>query len=210
MRDKVYPLMREATGVNLSDCYASVNYYIETTGKPDQYMNSIYINQGASILLAPPLEGRQLLHTIAECGGALDESIFHGLILNYVFDRLELRLQGYFVTQEEAQSQIAALSGATTYSYGDELREQCQSLLHSYLVLSYFLLDAQSVPIVYQSTINPASYYEPPENLKYVWGYDATKVESLLETLAWYYEIEIYIPDCGYEVQLAGKSAFNP
>jgi hypothetical protein len=92
-RDEIYPHLREITGTSLSKCY-DVIYYTIIPGSPRSgaggiaNRNRINYDQRYSVDITYPGDIHELLHSINQCDGALDEPVFHGAIINAVYARL--------------------------------------------------------------------------------------------------------------------------
>ncbi len=205
-RDQVYPIFREVTGVSLSKCYKSIHYIILPTDPGPgaggiSAGDTITYNQKYSIDLPHRYDVHELLHSISSCAGALDVHVFHGMILNYVYDRLGVHDPGYFDDRTSdnltigVELQLEAIKTAS----GQELANQCRGLLTRKTTIAYFDLGGQSVQSLYRSTIRPPEIVTAPNpKLVAVWVGYAEQVEALLETLEQDYGYSIDVPECGY------------
>jgi hypothetical protein len=205
-RDQVYPIFREVTGVSLSKCYKEIRYVILPTDPMSgaggiSSGDTITYNQAYSIDLPHRYDAHELLHTISSCTGALDMHVFHGLVMNYVYDRLGIHDPGYFEDRSSDMLTTALdhdLEKVKTAS-GQELIDSCKGILINKVSNAFFDLGPSSVQSLYQSTIAPLKIAIPPSpNLVAIWGTAAEQIESLLETLEQDYKYNIDIPECGY------------
>jgi hypothetical protein len=208
-RDQVYPILREITGVSLSKCYESVHYIILTTdpgptagGISDG--DTITYNEKYSIDLPHRYDVHELLHSISTCAGALDSHIFHGMIMNYVYDRLGVHEAGYFsaLSSNDLTVGLDTLLEKVKTASGTDLDNACMGILMRKMTILYFTLDAQSIQQLYRSTIPPLKITTPPNSkLVSVWNWKTNQVdqvEALLEMLkqSGYYFTNV--PECGY------------
>jgi len=205
-RDQVYPIYREITGISLSKCYKSINYIILPTdplpgagGISDG--GTITYNQSYSIDLPHQQDVHELLHTISRCAKALDDHVLHGLMMNYVYDRMGIHDSGYFLNKNSEDFTVnlpMLIEKAKTVSGGD-LKNICRGILASKTTLAFFVLGKDVAKPIYESTFSPPKLATPPNpKLTSIWGSEADQVEALLETLKQNYKYEINIPECGY------------
>ncbi|HTX91265.1 MAG TPA: hypothetical protein VMC09_08615 [Anaerolineales bacterium] len=207
-RDQVYPILREVTGVSLSKCYQSIHYIILDTdpvqgGGGISAGDTITLNRRYSIDLPHRYDVHELLHSASTCAGALDQHIFHGMIMNYVYDRLGVHDPGYLVDKSSSDltdglnSQLESVKTAS----GTDLVNACKGILARKMTLLFFSLDEQSIRQLYRSTIPPLKVAAAPNaKLVEIWGSKAKaeQVEALLETLKQEEQISFDVPECGY------------
>jgi hypothetical protein len=205
-RDQVYPIYREVTGVSLSKCYKSIKYVIlpKDPGAGAGGLSggdTITYNQKYSIDLRHHYDVHEILHSISTCAKALDNHVFHGLVMNYVYDQLGVHDAGYFTdkTSQDLTTNLDFLLKKAKTASGADLKDACRGILMRKTTLLYFDLGAKSVQKLYQSTIKPLKITAPPNpKLVSVWGKDAEQVEALLETLKQDYQYNLDVPECGY------------
>ncbi len=205
-RDVSYPILKEVTGVSLSKCYKEMHYIILPTDPASgagglSGGDTITYNKAYSIDLRHRYDVHELLHSISSCARALDGHAFHGLVKNYVYDRLGVHDPGYFDEKSSENLTIGLelnLEKVKTAS-GEELIGNCRGILLRKMTRVFFDLGPQTVAPLYQSTISPSETTTPPNpNLSIVWGKNARQVEVLLETLKQDYKYSIDVPECGY------------
>ncbi len=205
-RDQVYPIYREVTGVSLSKCYKEIHYVILSTD-PGQGAgglsagDTITYNQKYSIDLPHRYDVHELLHSINACTKALDFHVMHGMVMNYVYDRLGVHDLGYFDPRSSDNLTIGLdmqLEKVKTAS-GQDLINNCKGILMRKTTIAFFDLGAQSAQAIYQSTVPPLKIAaQPNSSLVNVWGTAAPQIQALLETLEQDYKYSIDVPKCGY------------
>jgi len=200
-RDEIYPILREITGTSLSSCYKAV-YYKILPGPPSARAggissgNQITYDQRYSVDLEPPHDSHELLHTISQCNGALDNHVFHGAIPNAVYARMGLKLR---IDKGWAFKENNSLLIKIETSSGSDLGEKCRSVLGNQVTVLYFDLGEQAIQRLYQSTISPHPVSQPNKQLVSFWGATrANQVQALLETLRQEYQYKFSVPACGY------------
>lgn len=205
-RDQVYPILREITGVSLSKCYKSIHYIILPTDPGPgagglSGGDTITYNQKYSIDLPHRYDVHEILHSVSTCAKALDGHIFHGMIQNYVYDRLGVHDAGYFDDRSSDNLTIGLdhqLEIVKT-AKPEELFVPCLGILARKTTIAYFELDGQAITSLYQSTINPSKTITPPNpKLVSVWGMQAPQIEALLAAFEQDYKYIIDVPECGY------------
>jgi hypothetical protein len=207
-RDRSYPMERELTGVNLSQCYKEIHYIIlPTDPQPNAGGISagdvITYNQRYSIDLTYPYDTHEILHSISSCAGALDLHIFHGMILNAVYNRFRVYEPGYFEdrTSENLNIILEFLLNDVKTAGGAELANMCIGILSRKMTIAYFDLGEKAVTRLYRSTIKPLKNLAPPNaKMVEVWGGYAQQVEALLERIDQEYKYRLDIPECGFLV----------
>jgi hypothetical protein len=205
-RDIVYPIEREITGVNLSQCYKEIRYII----LPDDPMpgaggissgDVITYNQRYSIDLTYRYDAHEILHSISSCAGALDSHVFHGMIQNAVYNRLGVYAPGYYEARS-AENLNAVLEGVEAEAQkasGANLTNLCIGILMRKMTIAYFDLGEGVITDLYRSTIAPVKNLTPPDARQVeIWGGYAPQVDALLEKLDQDYEYPMDIPACGY------------
>jgi hypothetical protein len=203
-RDQVYPIFREVTGVSLSKCYKEIHYVILPTDPLSgagglSAGDTITYNQAYSIDLPHRYDVHELLHSISSCTGALDLHVFHGLVMNYVYDRLGVHDPGYFQDKLFEGTGPDSLPEKVKTASGQELSDSCKGILIDKVTNAFFDLGPSSAQPLYQSTIAPLEITTPPNpNLVTVWGTAAEQIESLLETMEQDFKYPVDVPECGY------------
>jgi hypothetical protein len=204
-RDVVYPIERELTGVSLSTCFKQIHYVILPTDPGSEagglsFGDTIQLNKAYSIDLSHPYDVHELLHSISTCANALDNHVFHGMIMNAVYDRLGVHDAGFFEDRSSADLNVALtnlLSQAKKAS-GAELTGLCIGILPRKMTLAYFDLGASAITSLYRSTILPVKNDTPPSaELTQVWGGYAPQFEALRETLQRDFTYALDVPECG-------------
>jgi hypothetical protein len=199
-RDEIYPHLREITSTSLSSCYDAV-YYKIISGGPRAgaggitSRNRITYDQRYSVDLDPPYDVHELLHSISQCNGALDEHVFHGAILNAVYVRLGRKP---FYKKESSSENMNRLIKAVETSGGPDLHNKCRAILSEQMTILYFDLGEEAIQKLYRSTISPHPASQPNKQLVNVWGPSATRVQALLEILKREYKYNFSVPGCGY------------
>jgi hypothetical protein len=206
-RDRSYPLLRQITGVSLSDCYQNINYTIlpDDPGKgAGGFSNGpeITYNKTYSIELIHQYDTHELLHSISTCSGALDEHVFHGIIPNAVYARLGVFDAGYFTSSSNLKELNTYLLEKIKTASGEERNDMCRGIFNNELTLAYFQFDKDKAPAainaLYRATINPQPATPPNAVLTSIWNGHAAQVQVLLETLEQQYKVPINVPECGY------------
>jgi hypothetical protein len=205
-RDQVYPIYREVTGVSLSKCYQSIHYVIlsKDPGAGAGGLSggdTITYNQKYSIDLPHRYDVHEILHSINMCTKALDDHVLHGLLMNYVYDRLGVHDAGYFTskTSDDLNFNLDFLLKKVKTASGKDLKDACRGILMRKTTLAYFDLGKESVQKLYQSTIPPLKIATPPNaKLVSIWGAEAEQVEALLETFKQDFQYNLDVPECGY------------
>jgi len=206
-RDRVYPILREMTGVNLSQCYKSIRYVILPTDPAPgvggfSSGDTITYSQEYTIDLKYPYDVHEILHSASHCAGALDLHLFHGFFLNAVYDRLGVHEAGWFhdkFTDDFRLSLERSIAQAGTAS-GDVLVNLCRGILSDKLSLAYLDLGANAFRPLYRSTIPPQKILTPPgTGMTAVWGAYAPATEALVETLRNDFKYTIDVPSCGLQ-----------
>jgi hypothetical protein len=200
----VYPILRQITGVALSDCFDSINYTIipgnvsETAGGQSSGSEITY-SKTYSIDLVHKYDVHELIHSISNCSGALDQHVFHGILQNTVYERLNVLDAGYFESRENAVDLNNYLLEAVKTSTANDLYDQCRGILANSVTIAYFDIDDENAVItLYRATINPQPASSPNEKLAALWGDSASQVQALLDTLEQNYKYLIDAPECGY------------
>lgn len=203
-RDQVYGIMREITGVSLSACYSEVHYTI-LPGDPTSEAgglsggSQITYSQTYSINLPHKYDVHELLHSFSACSVALDDHLFHGLILDAVYARMGVFDSGYFTQASDPVEQNQMLMEQINQASGDELRSACHAALSIHLTNAYFVLGEGAIQALYRSTINPQPVNSPNEKLTSIWTTAAQQIQALLETLRNNFKDPLNIPACGYQ-----------
>jgi len=203
-RDKVYPILREVTGVSLSTCYEEIHYTI-TVDDPAAGAGgfadgaNITFAQTYSVDLPEKYDVHELLHSTSQCSGALDQHVLHGMVMNYVYARLGVLAPGYFVDRVDAVELNDFLLEAVKTSSGSILADQCRGILGNQMTIAYFDLDEGAVATLYRLTTNPQPATVPNGTLVATWGSeDAAKVQALLEALERDFNYPFDVAACGY------------
>lgn len=202
-RDQVYPLLRDITGVSLSACYDSIHYTILPNDPAPGVGGSANANQITyaktySVDLPHRYDVHELLHSISQCTGALDDHIFHGIILNYVYSHLLVRDAGYFTDRSNPVELNDYLLEAITTSSGPAQVDQCRGILANQMTIAYFDVGEGAILRLYHSTIAPEPAVASNQQLAEIWGAAAPKVQALLDTLEQEFKYPIDVPACGY------------
>ena len=204
-RDVVYPIERELTGVNLSRCYKEIHYIILPTDPLPHAGgissgDTITYNQQYSVDLPHRYDVHEILHSISTCARALDAHVFHGMIMNAVYDRLGVHDAGYFEDRSAENLNLALenLQAEAKKAGGTELPNLCLGILMRKMTIAYFDQGSSAITPLYRSTIPPLRKATSPDaKLVDVWGTDARQIEALRETLKQEYKYTIDVPECG-------------
>jgi hypothetical protein len=204
-RDVVYPIERALTGVSLSQCYKEIHYTILPTdpGKEAGGYSTgptITYNQKYSIDLAHRYDVHEILHSISTCARALDAHIFHGMIMNAVFDRLGVHDAGYFVDRSAPDLSVTLenLQTQAKETSGTGLLDLCIGILMRKMTIAYFDLGASAITALYRSTVPPIKNATSPDaKLTAVWAGYAPQIEALRETLKQDFNYSVDAPECG-------------
>jgi hypothetical protein len=204
-RDQVYPILREMTGVSLSQCYKTIRYVI----LPDDPAagvggtssgDTITYSARYSIDLAQQFDVHELLHSASSCAGALDLHLFHGFFLNAAYDRLGAHEASWFNDKGIADLRASldrsiAQAGTAT---GTDLVNVCRGILADHLALAYVDVGVNSFRPLYRSTIPPQKVATGPSaTMTAVWGEHARAVEALIEMLRNEFRYPLDVPACG-------------
>ena len=208
-RDKVYPILRDVTGVSLSKCYKKITYTIVPhleNGELGGLSGGADITYAAEVSIESsiPFDVHELIHSISKCSGALDFHVFHKLLMNYVYDQLNDPRSGAYVVQNESQTtnfQRQLLNDVKTAT-GQDLDLKCFGILANQVEMTYFQKgDKASIQRLYRSSIPPLHLDKQP-NATLISIYDdvpvARQVEAVLEMLKKEYNDSINAPTCGY------------
>jgi hypothetical protein len=205
-RDLVYPIERELTGVNLSQCYKEIRYII----LPDDPRpgaggisagDVITYNQRYSIDLKYRYDAHEILHSLSTCAHALDIHAFHGMIQNAVYERFGVHAPGYFEeqTSENLTVVLENLEAEAKKATGNELTNLCMGILQRRMTLAYFDLGEEAIRTLYQSTIPPVKNITPPDGPQTaIWGGYAPQVDALVETFDTKFKYRLGLDSCGY------------
>jgi len=208
-RDKVYPILRDVTGVSLSKCYSKITYTIVPhldNGELGGNSGGAEITYAAEVSIESsiPFDVHELIHSISDCSGALDAHVFHKLLMNYVYDQLNDPRSGAYVVLNEYQTtnfQRQLLNEAKTAT-GPDLWSKCDGILSNQVEMTYFQKgDIASIQRLYRSTIPPLHLDKQPNaTLLSIWDDTkiASQVEAVLEMLKKDYNDSINAPTCGY------------
>ena len=206
-RDRVYPILRDVTGVSLSKCYASITYSIVPHETNEMYGG---FSDGANISYAEqysldnpiPFDVHELIHSISDCSGALDAHVFHGLLMNYVFDQLHDPVaDSYIVNEHQASNLLRRDITDAKKASSQDLFNQCNGILVNQVAVTFFQKsDKVSIQTFYRATIPPVQLDEQPNaTLISMWGKESAKqVEAVLEMLKKDYNLSLKVPVCGY------------
>jgi hypothetical protein len=205
-RDIVYPMERELTGVSLSQCYKEIRYIIlpEDPRPGAGGISSgdvITYNQRYSIDLDYRYDPHEILHSISGCGRALDLHVFHGMIMNAVYDRLGVSARGYYEARssENLNAGLEAVEAEARNATGANLTNLCIGILMRKMTIAYFDLGEGAITELYRSTIAPFENLTPPDARQVeIWGGYAPQVDALLEKLVQEYKYPLDIPSCGF------------
>jgi hypothetical protein len=205
-QDQVYPILRQVTGVSLSKCYSGMHYILLPTDPApgaggESGGDTISLNEKYSIDLIHPYDVHELLHSISSCARALDTHVFHGMILNYTYDRLGVHDAGFF-TDRSAQDLTIILDhqlNQVKTASGQDWKNLCIGILMRKTTVAYFDLGGQVIQTLYRSTLYPPKTSAAPNpKLVSVWAEQAGQVQALLESLQQNYQYQLDVPECGY------------
>jgi hypothetical protein len=208
-RDKVYPILREVTGISLSKCYSKITYTIVphlANGELGGLSGGADITYAEEVSIdAPiPFDIHEMIHSISKCSGALDFHVFHVLLMNYVYDQLKDPRSGAYVVNNEYQTTFfqRQLLYEVVTATGPDLWNKCDGILSNQVEMTYFQKgDMASIQRLYRSTIPPLHLDKQPNaTLLSIWDDTkvASQVEAVLEMLKKDYNDSINAPKCGY------------
>ncbi len=205
-RDVVYPIERKLTGASLSQCYKEIRYIIlPADPRPGAGGISagdiITYNQRYSIDLDYRYDTHEILHSISSCAGALDIHVFHGMIMNAVYERLGVHAPGYYEARssENLNAAVEGLEKEAREASGADLTNLCIGLLQRKITIAYFDLGEGAIMMLYRSTIAPSAGLTPPDARQVeIWGGYAPQVDALMETLERQFKYRVDLPSCGY------------
>lgn len=189
--------------MSLSACYDSIHYTI-LPGDPapgaggSSNGNQITYSKTYSVDLPHRYDVHELLHSISQCSGALDDHIFHGIILNYVYSHLLVREAGYFTDRSNPVELNDYLLEAIKTSAGAVQADQCRGILANQVTITYFDVGEGAIRRLYRSTIAPAPAVAPNRQLAEIWRDKAPQVQALLDALEQEFKYPIDVPACGY------------
>ena len=215
-RDRVYPLLRELTGISLAGCYDAVYYTIvpdaqlsEFQGWADQ--NRITYSLRASLNAAPaPLhDAHELLHTIDFCNGALDQHIFHGAFESYIDltltgvewqspgrERIAEWLETKLLPDLQKAEEATPAPGAGVSGPADA----CVEIYGDLVTILYYDSGIETVAQLYRATINPRSENNPHPRLLTLFGPTAgIQFQVVVNALKQNPKYRLTVPECGME-----------
>jgi hypothetical protein len=205
-RDRVYPILRQMTGVDLSKCYKTIRYAIlPTDPAPGAGGTSsgpvITYNAQYSIDSRYPYDLHELLHSASDCSRALDLHLFHGFFRNVGFDMLGAHEASWFYGKLTGDFRIQleqAIVDSRTAS-GTALFDVCRNALTIKIAFAYLDVGVASFRPLYRSTIPPVKILaQPSATMTAVWGKYAGQVEALNETLRNELNYPLDDPSCGF------------
>jgi hypothetical protein len=196
-RDRVYPLLREFTGVSLSSCYDAI-YYTILPGNPRPGAvgiadyNRISYSQAASVDWTPLFDTHEIIHTIAFCTGALDGHVFHQPFEN----ELHRRLTGQDMPGGGRESAVQLMESNLQVIRANDpslLASECMGYLTNLVVVMYYDQGIEAIKRLYRSTIPvttpaPGATPAPYED----------RFKPLANTLERDFHYQIDVPQCGY------------
>jgi hypothetical protein len=207
-RDLVYPILSGMTGVTLSRCYKAMHYVIlprdPTSGVGGTSAgDTITYNALYSIDLAQRYDVHEILHSLAGCSGALDLHVFHGYILNSVYDLLGAHEAGWLTEKgvvDLRDSLDRAIRSASTSSATD-VPAICRGILADDVTLAYLDLGLNGFRQLYRATIPPLRLAAEPSSLMVaIWGGRARQVLALLDALSTADAPSLDVPACGLSI----------
>lgn len=199
--DVVYPNLREITGTPLSTCYDAVYYKIIPASPRSgagglTSRNRISYDQRYSVDLEYRYDVHELLHSISQCNGALDQHVFHGAIMNATYARLGRKI---VYTKKASSENMKRLVSKVEATGGSDVFDKCRGILGEQINIVYFDRGEEAVQRLYRSTISPHPGSAPNKQLVNVWGKSmSVKVQALLEVLNGEYKYNLNLPACGY------------
>jgi hypothetical protein len=205
-RDRVYPILREMTGVSLSQCYKAIKYVILPTDPAPgaggtSSGDTITYNARNSIDYEYPYDLHEILHAASDCSGALDLHVFHGFFRNVGFDMMGAHEASWFYGKLEGdfRNELAQAIADSATASGTALYETCRSALSIKIAFAYLDVGVGSFRPLYRSTIPPLTILaEPNATMTAVWGKNARAVQAVNETLRFDLHYPLDAPACGF------------
>jgi hypothetical protein len=199
----VYPRLMKLTGTTLAACYKEIVYTIipnDTTALAGGYTtaNAITYMETYSIDSVIPYDVHEMIHSFSWCSGGLDFHIFHGALMNAVYNQLDASQFSQYPTEQVTREELERVRAALATMPADEGRfDLCTGALADWVTIAHFQLGDDFVTRMYQSTINSAPSGQPSELAMAIWRATMPAVQSLVET------IEsglgpLDLPECGF------------
>lgn len=184
-RDRIYPILRDITGVSVGQRWPEIHYKIfsggETGGRTQQ--NHITLGQRYSVDRKPPHDVHELLHVFNWYACPLSgvgDHMWHYAIPNAVYARMGWEIPFSRASLVEGkESDVKELKMAR----GETLRNQRREILSKELGILYFDLGDKAISRLYRCTCHAHPVSQPSAKLVAAWGTEAEQVQALLETL---------------------------
>jgi hypothetical protein len=199
----VYPRLVQLTGVSLANCYKEITYTIipnDSTAQAGGYttQNAITYMEAYSVDSVIPYDVHELIHSFSWCSTALDFHIFHGALMNAVYNQLGAAQFSQYPTEAGTRDELANLRSVIAALPADETRfDYCTGALSDWVTITHFQVGDAALPLMYQSTINAAPLNPPSELAAIIWRATAPAAQALAETIAQQLG-SIELPECGF------------
>jgi hypothetical protein len=196
VRNQVYPILRDITGVYLGKYRKEIRYTIVRNETPllggraggvTTGGNHIMLKQMWSLGRNPPNDIHEMIHAFNQNTDALhgaDDHIWHGALWTAVLARMDWPIIN---PRERVADELKRLIDKIEMSHGklayDVLRGYRCAILSTQLELFYYERGDKAIGRLYRSTINPHPVGKPSKRMVEAWGKEANKVQALLETL---------------------------
>jgi hypothetical protein len=199
----VYPRLVQLTGTTLANCYKEVTYTIIPNDSTAQaggytYLNAITYMEAYSIDSNIPYDVHELIHSFSWCSTALDFHMFHGALMNAVYNQLGDAQFSQYPSEADTREELTRLRELIAGMPADETRfDYCTGALADWVTITHFQVGDAAVPLMYQSTINAAPLNPPSELAAIIWRATAPAAQALAETITQQLG-SIELPECGF------------
>jgi hypothetical protein len=199
----VYPRLVQLTGVSLANCYKEITYTIipnDSSAQAGGYttQNVITYMEAYSVDSVIPYDVHELIHSFSWCSGALDFHIFHGALMNAVYNQLGASQFSQYPTEAGTREELTNLRNVIAAMPADETRfDYCTGALADWVTIAHFQAGDAALPLMYQSTINAARLNPPSELAAIIWRATAPAAQALAETITQQLG-SIELPECGF------------
>lgn len=199
----VYPRLVQLTGATLANCYKEITYTIipnDSTALAGGYttQNAITYMEAYSVDSVIPYDVHELIHSFSWCSGGLDFHIFHGALMNAVYNQLGASQFSQYPSEEGTREELTRLRDIIAAMPADESRfDYCTGALSDWVTITHFQAGDAALPLMYQSTINSAPLNPPSELAAIIWRATAPAAQALAETITQQLG-SIELPECGF------------
>jgi hypothetical protein len=192
IREQVYPLLREITGLSLGKYYKEIRIQIVPNGGMNvkgaggiASRNQIRLEQRYSVDRTPhPFDSHELIHVFNGCCGALSgfgDHTWHAALMNVVQVRMGW---GTAFRRGDSVENLTRLCEKIEESPdGPKAFEYRSAILGEELNIAYYDLGEDAVSRLYRSNMKPRLIEKPSRGITAVWGRSADQVLALVTDL---------------------------